>query len=145
MLVVNNSTFSGKSAPDGGGIHTEFTTGGPTHFSKTIVANNSGGDCNQSDLNIDESWNLSSDGTCSFSGNNESFPFADPMLGPLADNGGPTQTMALLPGSPAIDAAVCPPPETDQRGVTRPQGPLCDIGAYEVQNVTEPPTEPANK
>ncbi len=47
----------------------------------------------------------------------------DPQLGPLAANGGPTLTMALLPGSPAIDAgddANCP--ATDQRGVTRPQG-----------------------
>jgi beta-glucanase (GH16 family) len=53
----------------------------------------------------------------------------DPLL---ADNGGPTLTHALLAGSPAIDAAddtVCP--ATDQRGVTRPQGAACDIGAYE--------------
>ena len=56
----------------------------------------------------------------------------DAQLGPLADNGGPTLTHALLPGSPAIDAAddaVCP--ATDQRGITRPQGAHCDIGAYE--------------
>jgi hypothetical protein len=58
--------------------------------------------------------------------------FADPKLGPLADNGGPTWTMALLPGSPAIDAgsAVGAPP-TDQRGFPRPSGVACDIGAYE--------------
>jgi predicted outer membrane repeat protein len=56
----------------------------------------------------------------------------DPVLGPLQDNGGFTQTMALGPGSPALDAgdnAYCP--STDQRGVTRPQGSGCDIGAYE--------------
>jgi chitodextrinase len=56
------------------------------------------------------------------------------LLGPLADNGGATPTMALLPGSAAIDAgddAVCP--ATDQRGVTRPQGAHCDIGAYEAE------------
>lgn len=58
----------------------------------------------------------------------------DPGLGPLADNGGPTATLALLAGSPAVDAvpstgAGCPP--TDQRGVARPQGAACDIGAYE--------------
>src|SRR3970282_626777 len=54
-------------------------------------------------------------------------------LGPLANNGGPPQTHALLAGSPAIDAGSpdCPPPATDQRGVARPQGPACDIGAYE--------------
>ena len=57
----------------------------------------------------------------------------DPLLGPLANNGGDTQTFSLLPGSPALDAgnnATCL--ATDQRGVARPQGPACDIGAYEV-------------
>ncbi|PWB73276.1 MAG: hypothetical protein C3F07_09920 [Anaerolineales bacterium] len=65
---------------------------------------------------------------------------ADPKLLPLADNGGPTPTMALLSSSPAIDAgddANCP--ATDQRGVTRPQGSHCDIGAYEYVN--QPPTD----
>jgi hypothetical protein len=56
----------------------------------------------------------------------------DPKLGPLADNGGPTRTHALLLGSPAIDAASTPDcPTTDQRGVLRPQGAACDIGSYE--------------
>ncbi len=73
-------------------------------------------------------------------GNNLSWPIEnncpgtpdDPRLDTLADNGGPTQTMALLTGSPAIDAGnneTCA--TTDQRGVTRPQGEACDIGAYE--------------
>jgi CSLREA domain-containing protein len=58
----------------------------------------------------------------------------DPKLGPLSNYGGPTQTVALQPGSAAIDAltstgAGCP--ATDQRGVARPQGGACDIGAYE--------------
>jgi hypothetical protein len=56
----------------------------------------------------------------------------NPQLGPLADNGGPTQTMSPLIGSPAIDAGTdsgCP--ATDQRGVARPQGASCDIGAVE--------------
>lgn len=57
-------------------------------------------------------------------------------IGPLADNGGPTWTHALLAGSPAIDAAddaACP--ATDQRGVARPQGPHCDIGAFELTSM----------
>ena len=58
----------------------------------------------------------------------------DALLGPLADNGGPTLTHALLDGSPAIESAgslaqACLP--IDQRGVSRPQGELCDIGAFE--------------
>ena len=57
---------------------------------------------------------------------------ADPRLGPLQNNGGPTATMALLPGSAAIGlvpAAGCV--SADQRGVTRPQGTACDAGAFE--------------
>jgi hypothetical protein len=57
----------------------------------------------------------------------------NPKLGPLADNGGPTLTLALLTGSPALN--VIPPADcavsVDQRGVHRPQGPRCDIGSYE--------------
>jgi hypothetical protein len=70
----------------------------------------------------------------------------DPKLGPLADNGGPTRTHALLPGSPAIDRGntdVCsadPVGGVDQRGVTRPQGAACDIGAYESQSFVLPAT-----
>jgi hypothetical protein len=55
----------------------------------------------------------------------------DPKLAQVADNGGPTQTMALQPGSGAIDIASCPV-STDQRGVARPQGRGCDSGAYEL-------------
>ncbi|MDW8255368.1 MAG: choice-of-anchor Q domain-containing protein, partial [Chloroflexota bacterium] len=53
------------------------------------------------------------------------------MLGPLANNGGPTLTRALLPGSPAINAATDTCPPTDQRGVLRPVDGACDAGAYE--------------
>lgn len=59
--------------------------------------------------------------------------FADPLLGPLADNGGPTRTLLPAAGSPAINAGgatACP--GLDQRGVLRPQGAACDIGAAEV-------------
>jgi hypothetical protein len=66
-----------------------------------------------------------------------------PLLGPLSDNGGPTPTMALLPGSPAIDAGddtACP--STDQRGVPRPAGAACDIGAFEFVPSTRPQRSP---
>jgi CSLREA domain-containing protein len=77
--------------------------------------------------------NVDSDGSCGF-GTASDRPGVDPRLGPLQDNGGPTQTRALLAGSPAIgtgDNAACS--LTDQRGVTRPAplGSSCDAGAYE--------------
>jgi len=62
----------------------------------------------------------------------------DARLGPLGANGGPTETVPLLPGSPALDrtpAGTCPPPAVDQRGITRPQGPACDAGAYELVTI----------
>jgi hypothetical protein len=67
-----------------------------------------------------------------------SIPTADPRLGPLQDNGGPTLTIGLDPGSPAIGAMVCPlVPQVDQRGAPRPMNAWgqtttrCDIGAFE--------------
>ncbi len=65
----------------------------------------------------------------------------NPLLGALANNGGPTETHALLGGSPAINTAnnaTCP--ATDQRGVARPSGSACDIGAYELNDSTPPDT-----
>ena len=65
---------------------------------------------------------------------------ADPQLGPLADNGGDTQTMAITADSPAYNAGDSPGyffncPATDQRGYARPQGASCDVGAFEVDYV----------
>jgi hypothetical protein len=74
--------------------------------------------------------NVFTDGTCSPVATD--LVVADAGLGSLADNGGPTETHALAPGSPAIDAAdtgTCP--ATDQRGVARPQGAACDVGSFE--------------
>jgi hypothetical protein len=75
--------------------------------------------------------NLDRDGTCSLAATGDQ-PHTDPLLGPLQDNRGPTWIHALLPGSPAVNAGTNPDcPATDQRGITRPQGPPCDIGAFE--------------
>jgi hypothetical protein len=74
--------------------------------------------------------NVFTDATC-FAGASDQV-VADALIGPLAENGGPTWTHALLAGSPAIDAAdaaICP--ATDQRGVVRPQGAGCDVGSFE--------------
>jgi len=75
--------------------------------------------------------NIDSGNSCLFAAPGD-LASTNPLLGALAPNGGATSTHALLPGSPAIDAGddvLCP--ATDQRGVSRPQGPHCDIGSYE--------------
>jgi hypothetical protein len=80
-----------------------------------------------------------SDGTCNFTQTGDQSGI-DPLLGPLQDNGGPTFTHALLAGSPAVDHIPLgvngcgEPGDMDQRGVARPQGPNCDIGAYDLQS-----------
>ena len=135
-LTLNNSTLSGNSAyateaSKGGGLYNYSAT---LYMANTIIANSpSGGDCiNEGGATIPTNLNnLVEDGSCGadLSG--------DPVLGELANNGGPTWTMALLAGSPAFDAgddstcAAEPVSGVDQRGVTRPQGAQCDIGAYE--------------
>ncbi|MBI5963832.1 MAG: S-layer homology domain-containing protein [Chloroflexi bacterium] len=124
-VTIINSTLSGNSANGvGGGIRNEDTM----LYSNTIVANSiSGGDCSNLWTISTNTNNLVEDGSCGATLS------SDPNLGSLASNGGGTQTMALLPGSPAIDAgddATCA--VTDQRGITRPQGAHCDIGAYEL-------------
>jgi hypothetical protein len=77
---------------------------------------------------------------CTSSGNSVtnvgSMNNTDPILGPLAANGGPTLTMALLPGSPAIDGGdTAAAPAADQRGFPRPAGLAADIGAFEYGSV----------
>lgn len=80
--------------------------------------------------------NLDSDGSCGLT-LPQSKPHQNPLLGPLANNGGPTQTMALLSGSPAIGlgvSAICnatPLSGLDQRGDPRPAA--CDSGAFQTQ------------
>ena len=79
----------------------------------------------------DYGYNLSSDNSAGFSAPG-SLNNTDPKLGPLGDYGGPTLTMALLSGSPAIDGGnTATAPATDQRGRSRPYGTAADIGAFE--------------
>ena len=79
----------------------------------------------------DGGYNICSDGSAGFS-EVGSLNNTDPKLGPLGDYGGPTQTLPLLAGSPAIDGGgLVGAPSTDQRGRTRPFGPAIDIGAFE--------------
>lgn len=129
-LIVSGSTFSANSAASGGG-GLYNATGALLLLKNTILANStSGGDCSNSGILPVNIQSLIEDGSCSPA------VTGDPLLGPLTDNGGPTQTMALLTGSSAIgagDNATCE--AVDQRGMTRPQGAFCDIGAFEIEVV----------
>jgi len=138
-LAVFNATFGGNSAVEGGAI---FNNGGTAILQNSIVANSTkGGNC--SGVITSHGYNLSSDATCNFSIVGD-LNNTDPRLGPLQNNGGPTQTMALQSGSAAIDGGNpggCTDEaghllRTDQRGKPRPdlediRG--CDMGAYERQ------------
>lgn len=138
-LTISNSTFSGNVAGDGGGIFN--VTGSSAVLQNSIVANNTGGNCHGALTS--NGYNLSSDDSCTFDGAGD-FNDTGPGLGRLRHNGGPTRTMALLPGSPAIDSGNpngCTDSRgnfltTDQRGKPRPDNEdsgACDRGAYERQ------------
>jgi Bacterial Ig-like domain len=155
-LEVSNSTLSGNSASEGGGI---YDSGADTiTVSNSTLSDNSapigGGNCDGvGDGTIaNGGYNLDSDTSCGFGTNNNSLSGVDPMLGPLADNGGPTKTHALLAGSPAIDKGNSSfEATTDQRGLPRPidfvgildaaDGDGSDIGSFERQ-LQEPDTTP---
>lgn len=146
-LTVANSTFSGNSASYGGAIS---GTNLVVRDGADIFANNDGGNCSDGVYNLmsvkDLGYNLDTDGTC-LNGGTGDITGIDPKLNSLADNGGPTQTMALQSDSPAIDqvpasSGYCPAP--DQRGVIRPDGreSSCDMGAYEYADPAPPDTSP---
>ncbi len=124
VLTVNSSTISGNSAVGGGGI------AGSATVTSSILANSTGGDFIGY---LSGSHNLIEDG----SGGLSDTIIADPLLGPLADNGGPTQTLALLSGSPALDMGDPSLTGFDQRGAPflRNAGGGADIGAFERQTV----------
>jgi hypothetical protein len=152
-LTLSNSTVSGNSASVGslpsnsaayGGIFNGGTLTGLITKNSILANNPSGGNC--AGTFTSQGYNLSDDASCAASftqtGDLNSTPAGlDP--GGLKDNGGPTQTIALLAGSPAVDAVPLSPiyyctdtsgnpVASDQRAVTRPQGSACDIGAFEL-------------
>ncbi|MDP9325309.1 MAG: right-handed parallel beta-helix repeat-containing protein, partial [Candidatus Dormibacteraeota bacterium] len=117
------------------------------NLTNTIVANNTNGDCLSSQDSapsfVSKGHNLDSDGTCKLTATGDK-PSTNPQLAALALNApGQTKTMAIGPGSPALDTAdpaLCP--ATDQRGAARRTDNACDIGAFEFVEVTPklPPT-----
>ncbi len=140
-VTISNNTST--SASRGGGIRNASSAS--AELKNTIVANNAGGGGNCSTgvghtPVISLGHNLDSGSACAF-GSAGDINNGNPNLGPLANNGGPNYTRALLPGSQAIDTGDnngCP--FIDQRGVPRPQGPACDIGAYEAGGTPPTPT-----
>jgi hypothetical protein len=144
--TINNSTISGNSAPagSGGGIFQNGTWHTSTTLQNTIVAKNSDRNCGWGSTITSNGYNLSSDFTCKFNGPGD-MNSTSPKLGTLGYHGGPTQTIPLREGIPAIDAGNpngCTDGKgnllkTDQRGYPRPDKEDvggCDIGAYEKQS-----------
>jgi uncharacterized repeat protein (TIGR01451 family) len=137
VVIINTTIYSNSASTNGGGVHIDGG-GGSGWVKNSIVANNTasvGANCSNINL-VSQGNNLASDDSCDFDASGDLIN-TDPLLGPLADNGGGTLTHALLPGSPAVDAAdnaACAAPPVsgvDQRGVSRPQGTTCDVGAVE--------------
>jgi hypothetical protein len=157
-LVLTSTTLAGNTSAYGANLHTYHDTadGLPnpvTTLSSTLVAalGAPGASCGGLVPVTDGGYNLDSGTSCGFSTAQHSLVNVDPKLGGLADHGGPTQTMALDPTSPAVDAI--PPAangcqgSTDQRGTARPSGAGCDIGAFELTpadlaHPTPPPPTP---
>ena len=141
-LTITNSTVSGNTAESGASIVNVSDLAGSAVL--TIANSLVDGDCvgwreglpqGAPDI-TSNGYNIESpSNTCGFDQGTDKTGVPDLMLGPLQNNGGPTDTHALLPGSNAINQipeAACEVDE-DQRGVARPQGPTCDVGAFEVE------------
>jgi hypothetical protein len=127
--TIDANATGPSSSSLGGGIQNQ----GSASIVATVVSGNSGGGGNCNNTNAGAvSARDSLEGPAGQSSCNFDLPSADPALGPLVNNGGPTETQALRAGSSAIgavaSAADCP--GFDQRGVGRPRG-GCDVGAYE--------------
>ena len=146
-LRITNSTITGNSAGSGGGIYNEGSLGASVvEISNTILNAGASGEniFNNSGTVTSLGYNLSSDDAGGYLTGPGDQINIDPLLGPLQNNGGPTFTHALLPGSPAIDAGdpnFSPPPSTDQRGCPfdRVFNGRIDIGSFETQ---PPPRHP---
>ncbi len=144
VLTISNATLAGNTAPPtSGSIFNTASGGGTITLRNTIVANNTGGNCDlQGGTFNADTTDLTDDGSCT---GTQQVTTAALQLGSLADNGGPTQTIALQAGSVAIGAGnqtTCTTPPVnglDQRGAVRKNP--CDVGAYESSSGTPTPTD----
>lgn len=143
-VTLTNSTVSGNSASNAGGGLYAYGSTATLSMTNTIVSGNTATHHVDLDLylaSLDANYSVLGTALDKSPYDNSAYHniFTDnPQLSALNDNGGPTLTMALMSGSPAIDAGadtVCAAPpvnDVDQRGITRPLGAHCDIGAYEL-------------
>lgn len=167
-LTITNSTISGN--PNSAGLFNGVTASATASITNTTISNNEYGIMSSGFLTLERSL-ISGNGdfeivrysgtieadhynVIGHSGNPGTFDFTptgsdiiptqhiSAILAPLADNGGPTWTHALVTGSPAIDAAPLGP-EFDQRGEPRPQGAAFDIGAFEGEQEALPTPTPS--
>ncbi|MCA9940809.1 MAG: hypothetical protein KC418_19360 [Anaerolineales bacterium] len=141
LTLINTTIANNTASSSGGGLaNLKFNVSANVNSRNTLVGDNSSPG-NASCYNFQgtltsQGNNLEDHNTCQFTQGSDKVN-TNPLLGQLKDNGGPTETHALLPGSGAINAgsnaacAVPPINNLDQRGVARPQGAACDIGAYE--------------
>jgi hypothetical protein len=130
---ILNSMITGNHCTAGSGCVGGITVGGPVYFKNTIIALNDDANCymDTGGSITSQGHNLDSDNTCNLIATGDLASTAI-TIGLLADNGGYTQTHAVGPPSRGPndgDDSGCP--SEDQRGVLRPQGTHCDIGAYE--------------
>jgi len=164
MMTITNSTISANSTTlsgiasgaaimNSGNLHISYTTitsnAGTTsgavwsatdtiEIVNSIIATNLPSNCSYPATSPTSGPNLDNDGSC------DNFTITDdPQLGPLASNGGPTQTHHIAPSSPAKNAAAGSCPATDQRGEPRPHGSACDLGSYELTGGSQVSTDPA--
>ncbi len=135
------STVAGNAAASGTGGNLNNNSGNTLRVKLSIVTAGNPNNC--AGTIVSQGNNLESANTCSFASADD-LVNANPLLGPLADNNGPTWTHALLAGSAAVDHVISgctdqqgSPLAVDQRGVTRPQGLHCDVGAFEVIFTTQ--------
>ncbi len=146
------TTVTDNTGTQGANLQLNSDAGVLTSYASVVADPHGSANCHQAST-TSEGYNYSDDASCGFTdtaqGDRQSA--GSPMLGTLADNGGPTETLLPATGSPLIDAIptnACPPPDVasavtarlvntawqaDQRGVTRPQQGGCDIGSVEVE------------
>jgi hypothetical protein len=169
-VYLSNSTISGNTAAAGGAIYQDTSQNGAfsqiqnstlagntvgtiwsygsmatVQLTNTVLKAGTTGATILGGMITSHGFNLSSDNAGGYLNGPGDQINTDPLLGPLQDNGGPTLTHALLPGSPAINAgdpSFTPPPVYDQRGTgyDRVRNGRLDSGSFEVQQAVSTPT-----